>query len=42
MFVNKSEAHERVINAIEDVKCCCEVSHDYDQWSDVAASSIQA
>ena len=42
MFRNKSEAHERVINAIEDIKACCEVDDHYNQWSDIAASSIQA
>lgn len=42
MFVNKSEAHERVLNAVEDIKACCEVSDYYSQWSDIAASSIQA
>ena len=42
MFVNKSEAHERVINAVEDIKCCCEIRNDFHQWSDIAASSIQA
>ncbi len=42
MFVNKSEAHERVLNAVEDIKACCEVSNYYMEWSDIAASSIQA
>ena len=42
MFENKSEAHERVLEAIEDIKSCCEVSDFYKEWSDVAASSIQA
>lgn len=42
MFVNKSEAHERVINAVEDIKCCCEIEDDFHQWSDIASSSIQA
>ncbi len=42
MFVNKSESHERVLNAAEDIKACCEVSDYYSQWSDIAASSIQA
>lgn len=42
MFVNKSEAHERVLTAVEDIKACCEVSDYYSQWSDIAASSIQA
>ncbi len=42
MFVNKSEAHERVLNAVEDIRCCCEIGDDFHQWSDIAASSIQA
>lgn len=42
MFENRSEAHGRVLEAIEDIKACCEVSDYYEQWSDVAASSIQA
>ncbi len=42
MFENRSEAHERVLEAIEDIKSCCEVKDDFHEWSDVAASSIQA
>lgn len=42
MFKNRSEAHERVLNAVEDVKSCCEVKDDFHEWSDIAASSIQA
>ena len=42
MFRNKSEAHERVLCAIEDIKACCEVEDHFNEWSDVAASSIQA
>lgn len=42
MFKNRSEAHERVLNVIEDVKSCCEVKDDFHEWSDIAASSIQA
>lgn len=42
MFEVRSEAHGRVLEAIEDIKACCEVSDYYEQWSDVAASSIQA
>lgn len=42
MFKNRSEAHERVLNAIEDVKSCCEIKDDFHEWSDIAASSIQA
>lgn len=42
MFENRSEAHGRVLEAIEDIKACCEISDYYEQWSDIAASSIQA
>lgn len=42
MFTNRSEAHGRVLEAIEDIKSCCEVSDYYEEWSDIAVSSIQA
>lgn len=42
MFTNRSEAHGRVLEAIEDIKSCCEISDYYEEWSDIAASSIQA
>ncbi len=42
MFKNKSETHERVLCAVEDIKSCCEVRDDFHEWSDIAASSIQA
>lgn len=42
MFINKSEAHERVLSAVEDVKNCCEVADSFFEWDDVAASSITA
>lgn len=42
MFTNRSEAHGRVLEAVEDVKYCCEVGDYYEEWSDIAASSIQA
>lgn len=42
MFEVRSEAHERVLEAIEDIKSCCEISDYYEEWSDIAASSIQA
>ena len=42
MFKNKSEAHERVLNAVEDIGHCCAVSEDFRQWNDIAASSIQS
>lgn len=42
MFEVRSEAHGRVLSAVEDIKTCCEVEDYYEEWSDVAASSIQA
>lgn len=42
MFEVKSEAHRRVLEAVEDIKSCCEIGDYYEQWSDIAASSIQA
>lgn len=42
MFEVRSEAHGRVLEAVEDIKSCCEVCDYYEQWSDIAASSIQA
>ena len=42
MFKVRSEAHGRVLSAVEDIKSCCEVGDYYEEWSDIAASSIQA
>lgn len=42
MFEVRNEAHGRVLEAVEDIKSCCEISDYYEEWSDVAASSIQA
>lgn len=42
MFTNRSEAHGRVLETIDDIKACCEVGDYYEEWSDIAASSIQA
>ncbi|MCM1523797.1 MAG: hypothetical protein NC120_05005 [Ruminococcus sp.] len=42
MFEVRSEAHGRVLSAVEDVVSCCEVRDDFREWSDVAGSSIQA
>ena len=42
MFEVRSEAHGRVLSAVEDIKSCCEISDYYEDWSDIAASSIQA
>jgi len=40
MFTIKSEADERVMTAIEDIKAGCEVMDDYHEWEDIASSSI--
>ena len=42
MFEVRSEAHGRVLSAVEDIKSCCEIVDYYEEWSDIAASSIQA
>lgn len=34
------ESYERVHNIIEDIGYCCEVEDDYEQWEDIAASSM--
>lgn len=34
------ESYERVQNAIEDINCCCVTEGDYNEWEDIAASSI--
>lgn len=34
------ESYERVQNIIEDIGYCCEVEDDYEQWEDIAASSM--
>ena len=34
------ESYERVQDLIEDIGYCCEVEDDYDQWEDIAASSM--
>ena len=42
MFIIKSEAHERVMEAIEDIKAGCEVMDDFHEWEDIASSSISS
>ena len=42
MFKVRSEAHGRVLSAVDDIKSCCEIGDCYEEWSDIAASSIQA
>ena len=42
MFEVRSESHGRVLSAVEDIKSCCEIGDYYEEWSDIAASSIQA
>ncbi len=34
------ESYERVQDIIEDIDYCCEVEDDYEQWEDIAASSM--
>ena len=34
------ESYERVQDIIEDMSYCCEFEDDYDQWEDIAASSM--
>lgn len=34
------ESYERVQNAVEDINCCCVTEDDYNEWEDIAASSI--
>ncbi len=34
------ECYDRVQNIIEDIGYCCEVEDDYEQWEDIAASSM--
>ena len=34
------ECYERVQDIIEDIGYCCEVENDYEQWEDIAASSM--
>lgn len=42
MFKVRSEAHGRVLSIVEDIKSCYEIGDYYEEWSDIAASSIQA
>lgn len=35
------ESYERVHNAIEDIGYCCVTEDDYNEWEDIAASSIE-
>ena len=42
MFIIKSEADERVMAAIDDIKAGCEVMDDYHEWEDIASSSISS
>ena len=34
------ESYERVQDIMEDIGYCCEVEDDYEQWEDIAASSM--
>ena len=42
MFTIRSEADERVMEAIDDIKAGCEVMDDYHEWEDIASSSISS
>ena len=43
MYTEINEAsYERVQNAIEDINICCVTEDDYDEWEDIASSSIAA
>ncbi len=43
MYKEINEAsYERVQNAIEDINICCVTEDDYDEWEDIASSSIAA
>lgn len=39
-MIISEEAYERVQNIIEDINICCETEDDYNEWEDIAASSI--
>ena len=34
------ESYERVQDIIEDIGYCCEIEDDYEQWEDIATSSM--
>lgn len=36
------EAREIVIEMTEDIKACCDVYDDYDQWYDIASASVES
>ena len=42
MFTIRSEADEKVMAAIDDIKAGCEVMDDYHEWEDIASSSISS
>ena len=43
MYKEINEAsYERVQNAIEDINICCVTEDDYNEWEDIASSSIAA
>lgn len=39
-MIISEEAYERVQNIIEDIDICCVTEDDYNEWEDIAASSI--
>lgn len=36
-----SESYERVSEAIEEIKNCCEIEDDYEEWYDIAQECMQ-
>lgn len=39
-MIISEETYERVQNIIEDIDICCVTEDDYNEWEDIAASSI--
>ena len=39
-MIIREESYERVHDAIEDIGCCCATEDDFNEWEDIAASSI--
>ncbi len=43
MYTEINEAsYERVMKAVEDINICCVTEDDYNEWEDIASSSIAA
>lgn len=41
-MIISDESYERVREAVDDIKCCCEIEDDYMEWEDIASFSIMA